>query len=107
MPCFWYVHCPIMNSTITPTLNLKAQHAERRVVVTGASGYVGARLVVELLSTGFNVRATSRSLSSLKRFPWYDQVEAVEADLSISEDVNRLFEDVDTVFYLVHSMSGT
>ncbi|CAB0630334.1 hypothetical protein FRC0481_00388 [Corynebacterium diphtheriae] len=69
-----------MNSTITPTLNLKAQHAERRVVVTGASGYVGARLVVELLSAGFHVRATSRSLSSLKRFPWYDQVEAVEAD---------------------------
>lgn len=96
-----------MNSTITPTLNLKARHAERRVVVTGASGYVGARLAVELLSAGFNVRATSRSLSSLKHFPWYDQVEAVEADLSVSEDVNRLFENVDTVFYLVHSMGGT
>ncbi|WP_268828333.1 NAD(P)H-binding protein [Corynebacterium belfantii] len=96
-----------MNSTITPTLNLKARHAERRVVVTGALGYVGARLAVELLSAGFNVRATSRSLSSLKHFPWYDQAEAVEADLSVSEDVNRLFENVDTVFYLVHSMGGT
>lgn len=88
------------------TTGYRANHPERRVLVTGATGYVGGRLVPELLAAGFTVRATSRRLDSLRRFPWFDQVEAVEADLSRPADVERAVRDVDTVFYLVHSMGG-
>ncbi|MDN6601024.1 MAG: SDR family oxidoreductase [Corynebacterium flavescens] len=81
-----------------------ARHPQRRVLVTGATGYVGGRLIPELLAAGFKVRATSRRIDSLRRFPWFDEVEHAEADLSSYEDIAAAVEDVDVVFYLVHSM---
>lgn len=89
------------------TVEYRAKHPNRLVVVTGATGYVGGRLVTELLHAGFRVRATSRHLSTLQRFPWLDQVEAVEADLRDPDDVARLCENADSLFYLVHSMGDS
>ncbi len=88
------------------TTGYRAAHPSRRVLVTGATGYVGGRMVPELLAAGFTVRATSRHLKSLQRFPWFDDVEAVEADLTDPADVAEAVRDVDTVLYLVHSMGG-
>lgn len=76
----------------------------KRVLVTGATGYVGGRLIPELLEKGYTVRATSRSLDSLKRFPWFEQVEKAEADLSDEDAFRKAVEGVDVVYYLVHSM---
>ena len=76
----------------------------KRVLVTGATGYVGGRLIPELLEKGYTVRATSRSLDSLKRFPWFEQVEKAEADLSNEDAFRKAVEGVDVVYYLVHSM---
>lgn len=84
--------------------SFRGSHKDRVVLVTGATGYVGGRLVPELLAAGFKVRATSRSVDSLKRFPWFGDVEAVEADLQSASDVASIMEGVDTAFYLVHSM---
>lgn len=91
--------------TRTPaTLSYAARHGGRTVLVTGASGYVGGRLVTELLAAGFTVRASSRNVSSLQRFEWSDEVEAVQADLTDLDDATRAMAGVDVVFYLVHSM---
>ena len=76
------------------------------MLVTGASGYVGGRLVTELLAAGFQVRASSRRVESLRRFDWSDRAELVEADLTDADDIARIMTGVDVVFYLVHSMGG-
>lgn len=95
-----------MNAKTTPTLDYRAQHPNRTILVTGATGYVGGRLITELLAAGFTVRATSRRKENLQRFDWHDDVELVEADLSEPTDLDSLFDGIDVAFYLVHSMSG-
>lgn len=93
-----------MPTSLPATLDYVARHRERTVLVTGASGYVGGRLVTELLAAGFQVRASSRSTDSLRRFDWSEEVELVQADLTDAEDVARIMDGVDVAFYLVHSM---
>ena len=54
----------------------------RRVLVTGASGYVGGRLVPELLGAGFEVRCLARSPAKLEGRSWSDRVEVVAGDVA-------------------------
>lgn len=77
-----------------------------RVLVTGASGYIGGRLVPELLEAGARVRVTGRHADSLKAWDWSDRTEIVEADLSDRMAVRRAVEDVDVIVFLVHAMGG-
>lgn len=95
-----------MSHASKPTLSYTAEHPDRTVLVTGATGYVGGRLITELLAAGFKVRATSRRRESLQRFDWHEDVELMEADLTEPEDLDDLFEGIDIAFYLVHSMGG-
>lgn len=76
----------------------------RRVLVTGATGYVGGRLVPELLAAGFTVRAGARDPRRLESRPWCADVELAEADLESPDQVRAAMRDVHTVLYLVHSM---
>jgi uncharacterized protein YbjT (DUF2867 family)/uncharacterized protein YndB with AHSA1/START domain len=78
----------------------------RRVLVTGASGYVGGRLIPELLAAGFTVRASARNVDHLANRPWAGDVETVQADLQDPDDVRAALQDVHTVLYLVHSMGS-
>ena len=48
------------------------------ITVTGSTGYVGGRLVPELLQNGYRVRCVTRSAESLQDRDWTDQVEIVE-----------------------------
>lgn len=79
----------------------------RRVFVTGATGYVGGRLIPELLAAGFTVRALARNVGHLENRPWSSDVETVEADLQNPADLETAFKDVHTVLYLVHSMGSS
>src|SRR5690625_3252719 len=78
----------------------------RRVLVTGASGYIGGRVIPELLAAGVTVRATARSVERLRGRSWFGQVETAEADLQSPEQVRAAMQDVHTVLYLVHSMGA-
>ena len=80
----------------------------QRVLVTGATGYIGGRLVPRLLARGYQVRVLVRSPGKLAAVPWHDDVDIVAGDLADEDDARRACADVQTVFYLVHSMaSGT
>lgn len=76
------------------------------VLVTGASGYVGGRLVPELLQAGARVRVTGRNAATLRAQPWADRTEIVEADLLDAESLRPALEGIDVVVFLVHSMGS-
>ena len=80
------------------------QHGDRRLLVLGASGYVGGRLVPRLLDAGYPVRVFARSPEKLKALPWADDVEIAQGDLLDRESMAGAFRDVYGVYHLVHSM---
>ena len=75
--------------------------------MTGATGYVGGRLVPKLLERGHSVRVIVRDHHRLDDVPWRDAVDIVEGDLVDQSAVARAVEGRDAVYYLVHSMSST
>jgi uncharacterized protein YbjT (DUF2867 family) len=75
-----------------------------RCLVTGATGYIGGRLVPRLLEAGLTVRAMARNPDKLAKVPWHDEVEVVRGDLTDRQSLTEAFTGVDVVYYLVHSM---
>ena len=72
------------------------------ILVTGATGYVGGRLVPRLLSEGHVVRCLVRSPGKLNHVAWHDQVEIVKGDVG---NVPLLAMDgIDVAIYLVHGI---
>ena len=74
------------------------------VLVLGASGYVGGRLVPRLLEAGYRVRCLARSPEKLAGNAWAPHVEIVKVDLLASDGVADAFTGASYVFHLVHSM---
>lgn len=74
------------------------------VLVIGASGYVGGRLVPELLSAGHRVRCAARTPSKLDGLPWRDQIEAVPGDVLDRASLEAAMVGVEAVYHLVHAM---
>jgi uncharacterized protein YbjT (DUF2867 family) len=75
--------------------------------VTGATGYIGSRLITALLADGHEVVAVSRHPDRLADFGWHDRVTAVELDAHDPDSVRRAFDaagQVDVVYYLVHGI---
>ncbi len=76
------------------------------ILVTGATGYVGGRLVPRLLEAGHHVRVLVRNPSRLQGRAWLNQVEVVHGDVLDPETLPRALEGMQTAYYLIHSMSG-
>ncbi len=76
------------------------------VLVTGATGYIGGRLVPRLIEAGHDVRVLVRRPERLRDVPWAATVDVVEGDLGDRTAVDRAMADVEVVYYLVHSMGG-
>ena len=76
------------------------------MLVTGATGYIGGRLVPRLISAGYRVRVFVRNPEKLTDVPWAHQVEIVEGDLTDAPSVARAVEGIDVLYYLVHSMGA-
>jgi len=77
------------------------------LLVTGATGYIGGRLVPHLLQAGYRVRVVVRDPARLQGRSWLDQVEIVQGDLLNPATLPAALQGVSVAFYLVHSMSGS
>ncbi len=78
-----------------------------RILVTGATGYVGSRLVAELLKDGHEVIAATRDPDKLAGFGWDDKVTGVALDAGDPVSVRAAFAaagPVHVVYYLVHAI---
>ena len=78
----------------------------KRVLVTGATGYIGGRLVPRLINAGYRVRVFVRNPEKLIDVPWVSKVEIVEGDLRDAVSVAQAVVDIDVLYYLVHSMGA-
>jgi uncharacterized protein YbjT (DUF2867 family)/uncharacterized protein YndB with AHSA1/START domain len=74
-----------------------------KILVTGATGYVGGRLVPRLLKHGYDVRCLARNPSHLKGRGWKD-VEIVQGDALDAASLERVLDGIDVVYYLIHSL---
>jgi len=79
------------------------------VLVTGATGYIGNRLVPRLLEAGFKVRACSRSMDKLRSKTWstHPHVELIAADFLDFATVLKAVNGCSFAYYLVHSMNSS
>jgi uncharacterized protein YbjT (DUF2867 family) len=78
-----------------------------RILVTGATGYVGSRLVTALLAKEHQVVAATRNSERLKRFGWFEDVATVTLDASDPVSAHAAMDaagPVDVVYYLVHAI---
>lgn len=74
-----------------------------KVLVTGASGYIGGRLVPELLARGYKVRIMVRDVSRDYKKDW-PGVEIAVADALDIENLKIALHNIDTAYYLIHSL---
>jgi uncharacterized protein YbjT (DUF2867 family) len=76
------------------------------ILVTGATGYVGGRLVPRLLAAGYRVRCLVRDPARLQGRAWLEQVEVATGDMLQSDSLVAAMRGVEVVYYLVHSLGG-
>jgi uncharacterized protein YbjT (DUF2867 family) len=81
----------------------------RPILVIGATGYVGGRLVPRLLDAGYRVRAVARSMAKLASRPWagHHNLELAAADVQDLEGLKQAAKGCRAAFYLVHSMTSS
>lgn len=78
----------------------------RRVLITGATGYLGGHLVGECLNRGAQVRVLTRSADRVASQPWRDRVSVAVGDVTDSASLRQALSGVEVAYYLVHSMDG-
>lgn len=74
------------------------------ILVTGASGYVGGRLVRELVAAGKHVRVLVRTPAKLEHNAWFPKVEITVGDAEDPDALDRALNGVTTAYYLLHSL---
>ncbi len=79
---------------------------QRTALVTGATGYIGGRLVPHLLAAGYVVRCLARNPGKLRDQPWFADVEVVKGDVGDRDAVQRAGLGADVAYYLVHSLGA-
>ena len=77
-----------------------------RVLVAGATGYIGRRLVGDLVAAGHEVRCVARTPRKLDGELWRDRVEVVQGDVLDPSTLPAACAEVDAVYYLVHSIGA-
>ena len=80
----------------------KASHYKPfSILVTGATGFIGSKLISSLVSSGYTVKGLSR-----KELPNNENTKYVKADVFNFDELKNALSGIDTAFYLLHSMEG-
>ncbi|GAA2376397.1 NAD(P)-dependent oxidoreductase [Catellatospora methionotrophica] len=87
-------------------MSRRAAERRARVLVTGATGYIGGRLAPRLIEAGHQVRCLTRSAGRLRDVPWASGAEIVEADVLDLDATREALDGIDTAYYLVHSLGS-
>lgn len=96
-----------MNGSLSAGLNLyggKQRRIAPLALVTGATGYIGGRLIPELLTMGYQVRVLVRDKSRISQNAWVNQVSVVDGDASDPAVLAAALNKVDVAYYLMHSL---
>lgn len=75
-----------------------------KVAVIGATGYVGGRLVPELIAAGHDVRCLARNPARLAGVDWRSEVDVRTADVLDEKSLDDALSGIEAVYYLVHAM---
>ncbi len=75
-----------------------------RIAVIGSTGYIGGRLVPELLAAGHDVRCLARNPDRLGNVDWRSDVDVMKADVLDRESLDVALKDMEAIYYLVHAM---
>ena len=78
----------------------------KKILVTGATGYVGGRLVRNLIEQGHSVRVFVRDTKKVTQYSWANSVEIVAGDVRNYEDVRSALAGIDVAYYLLHSINS-
>ncbi|PLX12618.1 MAG: DUF2867 domain-containing protein [Marinilabiliales bacterium] len=79
-----------------------------KVLLTGATGYIGKRLLPVLVEKGYKVICCVRDANKFNPAESLrNKIEVIENDLSRKETLSNIPQDIDFAYYLVHSMSTT
>ena len=91
---------------MNPISEYKDDAIKKRILVTGATGYVAARLIPILLRSGYRVRAMGRSIKKMADRSWgtHPDIELVRGDILDRGSLEKAVQGCCTVYYLVHSM---
>ena len=77
-----------------------------KILVTGATGYIGGRLVPALIEAGYKVRVLVRDPDRLVGRNWLAKVEVVKGDVLVPETLPAALNGIAAAYYLIHSMAS-
>lgn len=79
-----------------------------KILLTGANGYIGKRLLPVLLKNGHHVVCCVRDKMRFSIEKYHDEnISVVEIDFLIKESLNNIPKDIHVVYYLIHSMESS
>lgn len=78
----------------------------KSILVTGASGYIGSRLIPTLIEKGYKIRCLVRDERKIRERSWFRKVEIFRGDVFETASLTKALEGVEVAYYLIHSMSA-
>ena len=81
----------------------------KKILLTGATGYIGKRMISVIVAQGYQVVCCSRDVSRFSKPSGIrdDQIQVIEVDFLKEETLKNIPEDISGAYYLMHSMSAS